>query len=89
MRVNATLTDCKAQRRCGAGWAAITCKVPEYNLSTGVLTPGFDGADVRVEVTVNAHDYTDGGVLYRYYDPDVWRLHAFYPRAVRLAATPR
>jgi hypothetical protein len=80
VRVNATLTDCKARRECGAGWAGLVCRVPPYNLSKGELSPTLDGAEVRVEVTVNGHDYTDSGQVYRYYDTDVWRLHEFHPR---------
>ena len=75
--VNGTLGDCKSARQCGAGWGKITCKVPPY---TGPLTPAFDGADVRVEVTLNAQDYTDSGTLFRYYDAGVWRMHRFHPR---------
>ena len=33
-----------------------------------------------MEVTINNQDYTDSGILYRYYDPDVWMLHRFAPK---------
>lgn len=75
--VNASLTNCNGARKCGAGWAGITCKVPPYS---GPLAPSFDGADVHVEVAINAQDFTDGGVRFRYYDPNVWRLHLIHPR---------
>lgn len=85
VHVNASLSDCKGQRQCGAGWAGITCKVPPFDTSNGALSPAFDGADVRVEVTVNAQDYTDGGKIFRYYDAGVWRLHGFHPKGGPLA----
>ena len=75
--VNGSLANCNGARKCGAGWAGITCRAPSYD---GPLLPAFDGADVRVEVSINGQDFTDGGVLYRYYDPAVWKLHRFHPR---------
>ena len=44
------------------------------------ITRDGDARDVRVEVTVNGQNYTDGGVLYRYYDDTAWRIHGFHPR---------
>ena len=75
--VNASLTDCNGKRQCGAGWQGITCRVPRY---TGPLVPDYDGYDVRVEVSINAQDFTDSGIQYRYYDPDAWMLHNIHPR---------
>ena len=82
--VNASLTDCRGQRTCGAGWGAISCRVPPLPppLDTQ-LSPqyesSFDGRDVSVEVTVNGFDFTDGGLPFRYYDDTVWKLHRIEP----------
>ena len=72
-------------RQCGAGWRGIRCQAPAYRARVdSQLSPTFDstfdGADVRVEVSINGQDYTDGGLTYRYYDTSVWMLHAFHPR---------
>ena len=40
----------------------------------------YDGRDVIVEVSVNAFDYTNGGLVYRYYDETVWMMHKFHPK---------
>ena len=82
--VNASLTDCRGQRTCGAGWGAVSCRVPPLPppLDTQ-LSPqyesSFDGRDVSVEVTVNGFDFTNGGLPFRYYDDTVWKLHRIEP----------
>ncbi len=88
--VNASLTNCRGQRPCGAGWGAISCRVPPLPPPMAAqLSPqydsAFDGRDVVVEVTTNAFDYTDGGLTFRYYDDTVWQLHRIAPRGGPLA----
>ena len=61
-RVDAELADCGGARACGAGWGSITCQAPP---PLDEITRDGDARDVRVEVTVNGQNYTDGGVLYR------------------------
>ena len=78
IRVDAELADCGGARACGAGWGSITCQAPPIPLHE--ITRDGDARDVRVDVTVNGQNYTDGGVLYRYYDDTAWRIHGFHPR---------
>ena len=71
IRVDAELADCGGAR-VRPGWGSITCQAPR---PLDEITRDGDARDVRVEVTVNGQNYTDGGVLYRYYDDTAWRIH--------------
>ena len=58
--VLANLTNCNGMRRCGAGWAAMSCVTPSL-LSWEHHHPP---RSVVVEVSINGQDYTSGGVTY-------------------------
>ena len=74
---NASLRDCLGASTCGGGRGYIACESPQFN---GTLSPESDGRDVTVEVSINGQNFTDSGVVFRYYDPSVWRVHSFGPR---------
>jgi hypothetical protein len=85
--VEAALSNCKGKRGCGAGWAAMTCTLPEWH----AWVPGQAHTPVQVEVSVNGQQYSRGELLYdeqyfapvmfTLYDPTETRIDSFFPHA--------